>query len=486
MSQHEPIQRGLLVGGHETAAASGAVTTDIDPYTSDVFATIAAGRAADATTAIDAAQAAFPAWSATPGAERRAILARAAKLLQDKTDEFTAILRGEAGATTTWGHNNILGAVRTLNAAIDVVAGLEMPQLPDTGGEWSVQIREPAGVVAAIVPWNAPLVLCVRAVTVALAVGNTVVIRPSEDAPISSGLFLADVLTEAGLPPGVLNVVTNDRADAPEVIETLIADPRVRRVGFTGSTPVGRIVGEIAGRNLTPVVLELGGKNPIIVLDDADLDLAVDHILYTRFMNSGQICLSVDRIILHADIAAAFTTKFVARAAQLPHGDPNDPATIVGPLVNQRATDRVHDLLRDAIDHGAQVLLGGDSSDPAVIAPTVLTGITPAMRIFSEEIFGPVACLYTVATDDEALALANSTEYGLTSALFSNNPTRATALARGLRHASTHINNHTLSEDPVLPAHSIGDSGFGSHWDPLFFTQPRSIYSTETPAALPF
>lgn len=235
---------------------------------------------------------------------------------------------------------------------------------------------EPAGVVVGIVPWNAPLILEARAMMVALAVGNTVVLRPSEDAPITSGLFLADVLAEAGLPAGVLNVVTNDREDAPAIIEALIADPRVRRVTFTGSTGVGRIIGELTGKYLKPAILELGGKNPIIVLADADVDHAVREIVYGRYNNSGQICLSVDRIILHHDIAEEFTEKFVKAAAVAPAGDPDAPDTLVGGLINPRSAERVAGLVADAVSKGARVLLGGGPADGNRYPATVIDGLT--------------------------------------------------------------------------------------------------------------
>ncbi|MGW5106706.1 aldehyde dehydrogenase family protein [Nocardia sp. NPDC004123] len=486
-NQAGPIRRGLLIGGAEVPALSAKSTSDINPFTLEVFAMVAAGRAADVTSAVDAAQLAFPGWAALPATERTAVLDRAAGLLAERLGEFTELLRCETGGTQKWARFNIIGASRLMIEATKAVAGYEIAAAPHDGtGDWSEITYEAAGVVAAIVPWNAPLVLAIRAVTVALAVGNTVVLRPSEDAPITSGLFLADVLAEAGLPAGVLNVITNDREDAAEVVAALIGDPRVRRVGFTGSTGVGEIVGELAGKHLTPVVLELGGKNPIIVLDDADLEQAVAEILFTRFMNSGQICLSVDRIILHENIAEEFTTRFVRRARFLDQGDPSHPDTVVGPLINGRAVERVTALVADATDKGAAMLVGGGPAVDGVFPATVLAGITPDMRIHHEEIFGPVACLYTVESDDAAVALANDTDYGLASAVFSSDRARALAVARRLRHGTTHVNHHTVDEDPFSPVSSFRDSGFGSHWDREFFTQSRLLQQTDAPAALPF
>ncbi|GAA1965212.1 aldehyde dehydrogenase family protein [Catenulispora subtropica] len=476
-----PIQRGLLIGGTETPATSGRVTEDVNPFTGQVTAVVAAADAADVGRAVTAAQAALPEWAATDPARRRAVLLRAAELLADHAEQFTDILRAETGGTVAWARFNLAGAARLMRQAVAVAAGFDA----DAAENRSDLLHEPAGVVAAIVPWNAPLVLCARAVTVALAVGNTVVIRPSEDAPISSGLFLADVLAEAGIPAGVVNVVTNDRRDAADVVAALVANPRVRRVGFTGSTAVGRIVGRLAGDALTPVALELGGKNPIIVLDDADVEMAVAQILFTRFMNAGQICLSVDRIIVHRAVADAFTTRFVHHAVALAHGDPADPDTAVGPLINQRAVERVRALVDDAVERGARVLTGGGEAARGVYRPTVIDGITAAMRIHHEEVFGPVACLYVVDDDDAAVALANDTDYGLTGAVFSGDPVRAAAVAGRLRHGTVRINHHTVDEDPSAPVSAYRDSGFGSHWDPLFFTQSRLVERSETPPWLP-
>ncbi|WP_433292097.1 aldehyde dehydrogenase family protein [Pseudonocardia sp. CA-142604] len=472
-------RRGMLIGGMEMPAASARTTDDINPVTGDVYLTVPAADASDALAAIEAADVAFPGWAATAPSVRRTLLTRAADLLEQREEEFAEILVQETAGTRVWAKFNIRMAAEQLRQGATMATRQTGELLAtDVSGEWSIAVREPAGVVVSIVPWNGPLILCARAIAVPLAVGNTMVIRPSEDAPVTSGLFLAEVLTAAGLPDGVVNVVTNDRADAPEVIEALIAHPRVRRCNFTGSTAVGKIVGRLAGEHITPVLLELGGKNPILVLDDADVDQAAEQSAFARFMNSGQICLSVDRIIVDRSIAARFTEKFLEHVAALAKNGPDSPDAIIGPMIHARAAARVAELVSDAVVKGAQILFDAGPVDGAFHPPTVLTGVTPDMRIHSEEIFGPVAVIYTVDSEEEAITLANDTEYGLSSAVYTENGTRGLMVARRLRHGSVHINSHTIADEPQAPVGGVKDSGFGhfgSDWGAEFFTETRWV-----------
>ncbi|MGC0313618.1 aldehyde dehydrogenase family protein [Kitasatospora acidiphila] len=476
------IKRELLIGGTSVPARSGRTTEDLDPSTGAVYAIVAAAGPEDVTAAVDAAHDAFPLWAGLAPAARRDVLVKAADLLESRLEEYTAAMIAETGGTRNWARQNVFVTARNMREAA-TAATAPAGHIPSTDRrQLSLAMVEPAGVVVGIVPWNAPLILEARAMMVALAVGNTVVLRPSEDAPITSGLFLADVLAEAGLPAGVLNVVTNDREDAPAIIEALIADPRVRRVTFTGSTGVGRIIGELTGKYLKPAILELGGKNPIIVLADADVDHAVREIVYGRYNNSGQICLSVDRIILHQDIAEEFTEKFVKAAAVAPAGDPDAPDTLVGGLINPRSAERVAGLVADAVSKGARVLLGGGPADGNRYPATVIDGLTPQMRIYYEETFGPVASLYTVDSDEAALALANDTEYGLASGVFTRDTLKALSFARRLRHGSTHVNTHTLMEEPTAPMGGMKDSGYGSFGGSReieFFTELRWVTIAE-------
>ncbi|MFE9361012.1 aldehyde dehydrogenase family protein [Streptomyces olivaceoviridis] len=471
--------RGLLIGGKDVPALSGRTTDDLNPVTGEVYLSVPAAGPEDVTRAVDAAHAAFPGWAGTAPSVRRGLLQKAADLLEARVAEFTDIMISETGGTRTWAAFNIRMSVDLIRQAATMATRPTGSLLAsDVAGEWSVAVREPAGVVAAFVPWNGPLILCTRAIAVALATGNPVVIRPSEDAPVTSGYFLADILAEAGVPDGVVNVVTNDRADAPAVVEALIADDRVRRVNFTGSTPVGRIVGRLAGEHLKPVILELGGKNPIVVLDDADPAYAASGVTVAKFMNAGQICLSVDRVILQRGIADEFVAAFLEKVRALGQGDPEGEHTLVGPMINARAAERVAALVADAVEKGATVLHGGGPARGAFYPATVLDNVTPDMRIYSEEVFGPVATVFRVDTVDQAVDLANDTAYGLSSAVYTENATLGLTVARRLRHGNVHINDHSVADEPQAPVGGVKDSGFGhfgSDWGVEFFTETRWV-----------
>jgi acyl-CoA reductase-like NAD-dependent aldehyde dehydrogenase len=328
-------------------------------------------------------------------------------------------------------------------------------------GKLSFGVRQPYGVCAAISPWNAPLILGTRAVAIPLAVGNTLVLKPSEDAPIACGLFIADVLLDAGLPAGVLNVVTSDRSDGPQVVEALISDERVRNVNFTGSTKVGRTIGTLAAQHLKPAVLELGGKNSLVVLEDADLDYAVNAATFGAFMNAGQICMSVDRVVVDRRIADEFGQAFAKKVADLPSGDPKKPETVIGPQVNQAAADRQWAQIQDAVDKGARVLAGGGKPEGRVVPATVLADITPEMRIHSEEIFGAATTIYAADDVDSAVAIANDTQYGLTAGVITENLRDGLAVARRLRTGIVHVNDQPVNDEPMAPFGGIQNSGYG-------------------------
>jgi acyl-CoA reductase-like NAD-dependent aldehyde dehydrogenase len=325
----------------------------------------------------------------------------------------------------------------------------------------SMSMRQAAGVVAAFAPWNAPVILGIRSVAVPLAVGNTVVLKPSEHAPLSAGLFLADVLHEAGFPPGVCNVITTTPDEAPAVADALIADRRVRRVSFTGSTRVGRAVGELAARHLTPAVLELGGKNSLIVLDDADLDYAVNAVAFGAYMNSGQICMSADRVIVHRAVADELTARLAEKASQLPAGDPRHPGTLIGPLITPGAAERVADLVDEATAMGAKVQAGGGRPDGAVYPASVVSDVRSDMRIDTEEIFGPVCTVFTVDDEDQAVAVANESAYGLAAGVLTEDVRRGFEVGRRLHTGIVHVNDQPVDDEPQAPFGGVGESGYG-------------------------
>ncbi|MER6559723.1 aldehyde dehydrogenase family protein [Streptomyces sp. NPDC001027] len=484
------LTRDLLIGGKDVPALSGRTADDVNPYTGEVYATVAAAGPNDVTRAVDAAEAAFADWAAVTPFARRAIFLKAADLLESRTEQVAEIMAAEAGGTRPWAHFNVGLAANILREAAAAITAPRGEVLSaQEPGALGLAVREPLGVVAAFAPWNAPVILGVRAVAAPLAAGNTVVVKPSEDAPIACGLLVADVLREAGLPDGVLNVVTNDRADAAQIAETLIADPRVRAVNFTGSTGVGRTIGLHAARHLKPALLELGGKNSIIVLDDADVDYAVDAAAFGVFMNAGQICMSGDRILVHESLAEEFTAKFTAKAAGLPTGDPAEPTTVIGPLVGPAAALRVAALVADAVAKGATVLTGGTPPEGAVHPATVLTGLPRDAELYHAEAFGPVCVIDTFATDDEAVAKANDSDHGLTAGVITENGTHGLRVARRIRTGIVHVNDQSVADEPQAPFGGFKSSGhgrFGGRWGIEAFSNTRWVTLAAEQAHYPF
>jgi acyl-CoA reductase-like NAD-dependent aldehyde dehydrogenase len=368
----------------------------------------------------------------------------------------------ETGSIRGWGAFNVgLAGGMLREAAGLTTAPVGEVLTTSTPGSMSLALRQPAGVVAAFAPWNAPVILGVRSVAVALAVGNTVVMKPSEEAPLSAALLLADVLGEAGIPDGVVNVITNAPPDAATIAEALISDPRVRRVNFTGSTRVGRIIAQTAALHLKPAVLELGGKNALVILSDADVDYAVDAVSFGAYMNSGQICMSTDRVIVDRSLAAEFTQRLAAKASGLPSGDPRLPTTLIGPLINPQAARRVSSLVGRAAAEGARVLAGGGEPDGALYPASVLSDVRPGHEIWSEEIFGPVCTVTEVDGIEAAIDAANDSVYGLTAGVITEDLKSGLEVARRVRTGIVHVNDQTVDDEPQAPFGGVGDSGYG-------------------------
>ncbi|HEX2800956.1 MAG TPA: aldehyde dehydrogenase, partial [Phenylobacterium sp.] len=450
----------LLINGEYGAAADGRTFIRRNPLDGSVASEAAAASPADAIRAADAAQAALPGWSALGPNARRALLNKAADSLAAKAPELIAAMQAEIGATQAWAGFNIFlatGMIREAAALTTQINGTVIPS--DKPGCIAMAIREPAGVVLGMAPWNAPVILGVRAIATPLACGNTVVFKVSEICPKTHAL-IGQAFQEAGLPPGVVNVVSNDAADAPAVVGALIAHPAVRRVNFTGSTRVGKIIAELCARQLKPVVLELGGKAPLLVLEDADLDEAVKAAAFGAFMNQGQICMSTERIIVIDSVADAFIAKLTAKAGTLVAGDPREGKTPLGAVVDLHAADHVRALVADAVKQGASMTVGG-AGEGVLIPATVIDKVTPAMRLYSEESFGPVVAVIRVKDEEAAIAAANDSEYGLSAAVFSRDIPRALGVAKRIQSGICHINGPTVHDEAQMPFGGVKGSGYG-------------------------
>ena len=477
----------LIIADRELAAGDSRTFDRIDPVTGEVATRSAAASIADAQKAADAAAAAFADWSNLPPTERRKLLIKAADILESKVEDFAAAVIAETGSPAHWAHFNVGLAADMIREAASMTTQITGEVIPaNRPGSIAMAIRQPAGVVLSMAPWNAPIILGVRSVAMPLACGNTVVFKSSENCPRTHALIV-ESFREAGLPQGTINLVSNAPEDAPKIVETLIAHPKVRRINFTGSTRVGRIIAETAARYLKPVLLELGGKAPLIVLDDADLDEAVNAAVFGAFANAGQICMSTEKIVVDKTIADAFVEKFAARAASIPAGDPRGHV-VFGSCISIGAVHRVGELIEDAVKKGAKVAAGGPS-ETSIMNATVLDHVTPAMRIYDEESFGPVVCVIRVDGEEEAIRIANDTEYGLSAAVYTKDIARGMKVARRIESGICHINGPTVHDEAQMPFGGTKASGYGRFGGTAAideFTELRWITIQTEPMHYPF
>ncbi|WP_394182343.1 aldehyde dehydrogenase [Marinomonas posidonica] len=447
------------IGGKDRAASNAKTYSRLDPVTREVASVCAAASVDDVTSVTKAADDAFVNWSTVGPSERRALLNKAADIMESKADDFISAMITETGATGPWAGFNVMlaaGHIREAAALTTQVGGEVIPA--NKPGTLAMAVNKPKGVCLAIAPWNAPVILGARAIATPLACGNTVILKSSEFCPQTHRLII-DCFLEAGFPAGVVNLLSNDPSDAAEIVKALIEAPEVRHVNFTGSSSVGRIIGRLAGENLTPALLELGGKAPLVVLSDADIEGAVNAAIFGAFMNQGQICMSTERLIVDDSIADEFVAQLAQKASKLPWGNPRDQV-VLGSLVNPESADKMRQLIDDAVSKGAKLVCGGES-DGAIFSATLLDGVNDKMRIYSEESFGPVKSIIRVNGDAEAIKVANDSEYGLSAALFSQNMNRALACANAIKSGICHINGPTLADEPQMPFGGVGDSGYG-------------------------
>jgi acyl-CoA reductase-like NAD-dependent aldehyde dehydrogenase len=460
MSEAPVIEVPLLIGGRLRAASDGRTFERCHPVSGRLVSVAAAATLADADDAVEAARCAFPAWAALGPSERRVRLLRAADALEGRRDEFLA-LAAETGAKANWYGFNVVLAANILREAAAMTTQIQGSVIPsDVPGSFAMALRQPCGVVLGIAPWNAPVILATRAIAMPLACGNTVVLKASEASPGVHGL-IGQVLQDAGLGDGVVNVISNAAPDAPALVERLIANPAVKRVNFTGSTHVGRIVGQLAARYFKPAVLELGGKAPFLVLADANIDAAVEAAAFGAYFNQGQICMSTERLIVDNAVADEFVERLAAKVKTLRAADPDDADAPLGSLIDAGAGDRIQSLVDEAMAKGATLLAGGARAG-SIMQPVLLDHVTADMRLYSEESFGPVAVVLRASGDEALLALANDSEFGLSSAIFSRDTQRALALAQRLESGICHINGPTVHDEAQMPFGGVKASGYGS------------------------
>src|SRR5712664_2025038 len=457
-----------FVDGEWRTAESNKLFDVYRPYDRKLYARVAAGGRAEAARAVDAAAKAFPAWSQTAPVERARLFFKAAEIVKRRRAEIAQILALETGSTISFAtfQQDLVAAT------IEQAAGwmyLPKGEVLETNvpGSHSIGVRRPLGVVASFTPWNGANVLSWRAVISPVAAGNTVVVKPSEFAPVSAGIMLAEVAEEAGFPAGVINVVTHAPGAAAAIADEFFERPEVRVINLIGGVKTARMLAERAGRTLKRTVLELGGFNPMIILDDVDMDYAVRTATFGSFFHQGQICLNTRRIIIQRKIYEEFLDKFVARTNTLPAGDPLDPKTIIGPIITREAVKLIDDRVQEAIANGAKAHTGA-KHDGQIYYPTILTDVPPNAAIANEETFGPVVVVEAVDTPEDAIAAANRTLYGLTSSILAGNTYKAFEMAPKVLAGIVNVNSPTVNDEIHAPMGGVRDSGWGR-------TGPRSL-----------
>lgn len=460
-------------------------TSVLHPATGEKLAGLRMGTASDINAACDSAAAAQQAWFNTPWEERAAVFRRAADLLEQNADLYIGWLvreTGSVGAKAGFEISIVVKALREATAMPSQPPGLILPSDP---GKLSFCRRMPLGVIGVISPFNFPMYLSMRAVAPALAIGNAVVLKPDPRTTISGGLMLAQLMKAAGLPESVLQVVPG----AVEAGEALCVHPKVAMIQFTGSTAVGRKIGALAGGHLKKLSLELGGKNSLIILDDADLDIAASNAAWGAFLHQGQICMASGRIIVHESIHDALVERLSAKAGGLPVGDPSTGQCAIGPLIGEPQAAKARAMVEAAVAEGARLVAGGENKG-AFFTPAVLTDVKPGMKAYEEEFFAPVASLTKFSTDEEAVELANATEYGLSAAIISSSTSRALAIGQRLNTGLLHINDQTVADEVVNPFGGRGKSGNGTsiggpaNWDE--FSQWQWVTIKDSAPQYPF
>jgi aldehyde dehydrogenase (NAD+) len=474
----------LFIDGQWVDAKSGETFDDFNPFNGELYAKVAKAGVEDAESAMAAAYAARKGWASTPAIDRAKILNKAAQLLEAKTQEFADVLIQEGGGSVGKAMFEIFQTVDLIETAAADGKRVMGETFHYDPTKLSMTLRRPRGTVLAISPWNFPLVLSIYKVAYGLATGNTVVLKPASESPVI-GLMIGQLFEEAGLPAGALNVLTGPGSVLGDV---LIDSPHCSFVAITGETVTGRHVAQRAAAQLKPYSLELGGKNPLIVLADADMEYAVKSAAFSAYLHQGEICMSTDRIIVEKPIAEAFGQGLAELASHLPVGDPSQPTTFIGPVISDEQVKKIDGHVKDAVAKGAKLLAGG-KYEGRLYQPTLLADVTPDMKIYHEETFGPVASIIAVDNVEEALKVANDTSYGLSAGAITKDLEKAIFLGEGLEAGMVHINDGSVDADACCPFGGCKGSGHGregGHYSVEELTELKWLTIQKTKRQLPF
>lgn len=464
-----------FINGEWVEGSGEKIVENKNPYTGEVIATWRSSNKEDIDQAYEAAQKSSVKWKKSLPAVKEGVLRKVSALMVERKEEIVKLLITESGSTRIKAEAEFASAKRIVDEAASFPYRMKGEILPsNTPGKENRVVREPKGVIGVIGPWNFPLHLCLRSVAPAIALGNGVVIKPASDTPITAGWLIADLFEQAGLPEGVLNVVAGSGS---EIGDYFVAHPVPKVISFTGSTKVGQGIGKLAGEHLKETALELGGNNAMIVLEDADIERAAASAVFGKFLHQGQICMALNRIIVHADIYDTFVESFVAKTKKIQTGDPADAQTLVGPLIREKEVERLLDLIKGAKAEGARLLLGGTSKG-SVLEPTVLADVIPEQHIVQQELFGPVAVLMKAKDEQEAVRLANDTPYGLSGSVFTGNLDRGYQVAQQIESGMVHVNDQSVNDEAHVMFGGEKSSGigrFGGDWAIEKFTRTRWI-----------
>ncbi|GGF72530.1 aldehyde dehydrogenase [Alteromonas lipolytica] len=434
--------------------------TRLNPVTGEIASEADAMQPAEMAAVAAKAQLGFEAWSKVGPNARRAVLQKAATALESKQEAFVAAMMGETGATAGWAMFNLMLAASMLREASALTTQISGEVIPsDKPGCMAMALREPVGVILGIAPWNAPIILGTRAVSTALACGNAVILKASEICPQTHSLII-EALAEAGFPEGTVNIVTNSLDDAADVVGALIDAKEVKRINFTGSTNVGRIIARRAADNLKPCLLELGGKAPLLVLEDANLEETVKAAAFGAYMNQGQICMSTERLVVVDAIADEFVAAFKQKVSGMETGDPREGTTPLGAVIDMKTVEKVNALIDDAVSKGATIVTGG-KADSVLMPATILDGVTKDMAIYADESFGPVVAVIRAKDEADAIRIANDSEYGLSAAVFTTDIANGLKVAKQIKSGICHVNGPTVHDEAQMPFGGVGASGYG-------------------------